>query len=64
MYKESKHSETIVYAYKHHILRSPLLTIELWFRTEALTITATVNPQSNRQFLFYLTWGFCPYVQI
>ena len=52
---ETEDAQTIIDGDEHHILRSPLLAVELRLSAPALTIAATVNPQSHRQFLVRLT---------
>ena len=64
MYEESEDAQTIVDADKHHILGSPLLTVELRLRAPALTIAATMNPESHRELLRCLSRCLGPYVQI
>jgi hypothetical protein len=64
MAKESEDAQTVVDGNQHHVLGTPLLSIELWLRTEALTIATTMNPQRYGQFLANLARSFRPYVQI
>jgi hypothetical protein len=45
--KKSKDTETVVDADEHHVLGTPLLSVELRFRAEPLAIATTVNPQGN-----------------
>ena len=52
---EAEDAQTVVDGDEHHILRSPLLTVELRLSPPAFTIAATVNPQGHRQFLVCLT---------
>ena len=62
--KEAKHTKTVVDADEHHILSAPLLSVKLRFRTKALTIAASVNPQSHRQLRIDLARSLRPYIQI
>ena len=62
--KEAKNTKTIIDTYEHHILSAPLLTIELWFRPETLTIATTMNPKGNRKFLIYLSRSLRIYIKI
>ena len=64
MYEESKHTEAVVDGNEHHVLGTPFLSVELRLRAEAFAITATINPQGNRELLVNLPRSFRPYVQI
>jgi hypothetical protein len=64
MTEETEDAQTVVDRDEHHVLGTPLLTVKLGLRTEALTIATTVNPQSHRQFLIHLSRSLGPYIQI
>ena len=62
--EEAEHTKTVVDGDEHHILGTPLLTVELWLRAEALAIATAMNPQRHRQFLAHLTRCLRPHIQI
>ena len=64
MREETENAQSIVDGNEHHILGSPFLSVELRFRTPSFAITATMNPQGNREFLTHLSWCFCPNIQV
>ncbi len=64
MTEESEHTQTVVDGDEHHVLGTPLLTVELRLGAEALTEAATMDPQGYGEFLIHLARGLGPYVQI
>ena len=64
MNEETKHAETVVDRYEHHVLGTPFLSVKLGFRAPSLTVTAAVNPQGYGKFLADLSRSLCPDIQI